>query len=423
MKKNIFTYMSVLFLLLGSSISFVSAECDINTCKIQDAPAPVLEDYLNNVSTIISNVQSGISESERDTTTRKKAQSSMLASMSQIINFSWYFSSFDFYVAIPITNEVPYPVKRDHQRIHTETERLSRILTKITRAWYGESPIPNVCDWVENCELSWNARSIITTLIKNNKYITDFYRLSIAGRSFSSQDTIILVWDDFTSQMKEHYNKDTLTDCSQCEGWFSDRISESIDKISNLNTDGSEGIRKWKDAWAQLSWAGGQSTKTQAEDEALRDYLGTQWLPWDAAESVTDNLARYNSGGVSTSNPLFNSLNYTFTNAQEDLDPFTEWAIENYLDTEQEKIPIVIINKSVNEIRKTQDIENDIQSIYKKQLPFAAVQDANTQKLIGKILRMHYDLFASIEILDKTVKISEKVCDSQWQGQGKCSYR
>jgi len=422
MKKNILTFSLWLLLFLSSSF-WVYAECDNNSCKIQDAPAPVLEEYLNNISRVIGNIQSALSESERETATTKKVQSSILASMSEVINFSWYFSSFDFYVAIPITNEVPYPVKRDHERINRESERLSRILKKITRAWYAEASITNVCDGVSNCKLSGSARSILTSLIKNNKQITDFYRLSIADRQYVSVNSFILVPNNFTSEMSDHYNKDTLQSCSQCEWWFSDKISESIDKISNINTGWSEGIRKWKDAWAQLTGAWWQSSKTQAEDRVLRDYLGTQWLPGDAAESVTDNLARYNSGGLSTSNPLFNSANYTFTNAKEDIDTFVEWAIENYLDTDQEKIPIVIINKTVDEIRKTQDIENDIKEIYEKQVPFAAVQDTNTQKLIWKILRMHYDLFASIEVLDKTVKIAEKVWNSQWQGQGKCSYR
>ena len=440
MKKNLYIFCSIFFIYIGScfwvSLS-THADCS-GTCKIQDAPAPALEKYLDNVWQIIRTVGKSVSDAHSEETSSNNEsiipksiskqtssiQNSILASMSQIINFSGYFSSFDFYIALPMTQEVPYPIKRDHQRLQRETERLTNMLQKITKRWYAWTPIENPCQWIsETCSLSWNARSVLVDVIKNHKYIVGFYRLSINDSAYVSSRKYILVNDNFESEMEQYYNKTILTDCSQCEWGFMDRMNESIDKISNLNTEGFQGIRKWKEAWAQITWAVWQSIKTQQEDKLLREYLSTQGVSWDAAESVTNNLEKYNSGGLSTSNPLFNSANYTFGKAKEKVDSFTQWAIQNYLDTDQEEIPIVIINTTTDEVETTQSIEATISGIYEKQLLFAPVQDTGTQKLISKIIRMHYNLVEAINNLDATIKTSEKVCDSQGQGQWKCTYR
>gem|GEM_PF-5886438 len=139
--------------------------------------------------------------------------------MSSVVNFSGFFSSFDFYVAIPITQEVPYPVKRDHQRLNTENERIKKLLKRITRSGYGSVKIEDACNGVEesSCSLSGDARSILTQLLKNNKYITDFYRLSIADSGARGNQSFILVPERFVEEMQDHYNKTTLYDCSQCE--------------------------------------------------------------------------------------------------------------------------------------------------------------------------------------------------------------
>ncbi len=419
--KRVLLYLCILCVtpLLFPSNSW--ATCDAS-CTIQDAPAPELEAYIDNVSKVLKNVRSAVwstSRSEKES----NSDTAVLAWLSEVINFRGYFSSFDFYVALPITNEVPYPLQRDHKRLTQQDDRLNQTLKSISRRGYSDVPVPDVCNGVENCNLEWNAVWIITELIKNNKNITDFYRLSILDRSYLAPEEFIIVPENFSSEMKDHYNKFTLYECSSCEWGYADRVKKSIDEIGNLNADGTEWIRKWKDAWAQLTGAAGQSTKTAAEDRVLRQKLADDGIQWDAAGAVIENLQNYGSGWLSTNNPLFNSLNYTFTNAKRDVDAFTEWAIENYFDTDQEEIPIVVVTRTTDEIQKTEDIRNNIEELYAQQLPFAAVQDTATEKLISKIIRMHYTISNSINTLDGTIQTSEHVCNSQWQGKWKCEYR
>jgi SpoU rRNA methylase family enzyme len=73
----------------------------------------------------------------------------------------------------------------------------------------------------------------------------------------------------------------------------------------------------------------------------------------------------------------------------------------------------VIITQTSNEKQRTEDIANNVASLYEKQLPFIRVQDSTSQKLIAKIIQMHYSLTNSINVLDPVVDDAEIVCDSQ----------
>jgi len=414
----------ILCFFIGSlSLSWLAfaEECQ-KTCKIEDGPAPALEQYLNNLNKVINRTLRNAGSGERDDSSARKAQWEILTQMSKIIDFSGYFSSFDYYVAIPITNEVPQQVKRDHNRLDRETERLSRLLKRAIRSWYGDVYVEDACQDVEWCDLEWTVRGILTVLLKNNKKIVDYYRLSIVDEKWQSDADFILVPDNFDGEMEQYYNKDTLSDCSLCEWGFFEKITESIDKIWSLNSSGTEWIRKWKEAWGLISGAVGQSTYTKEEDRVLREYLWKQGINGSASDTVTDNLQRYNSGGLSSSNPFFNSFNYTFSKTEEDIGAFNQ-ALENHLDTSQEEIPIVVLREQTDKAKTTGNIQSEIAAMFEDMIPFSAVQDTGSEKAQAKLIRMHYSLVRSINILDKTVKVSQEVCDSQGQWQGKCDYR
>lgn len=420
MKQKILVLLLLYFILWG----WVFADDCQKSCKIQDGPASVLQTYLNNLDIVIRNTLSEAKGKKTEPSDRKKIQNEILAQMSKVIDFGSYYSSFDYYVAVPITNEVPEQVKRDHELLNKQTERLTNLLERAIRAWYGEAVVENPCEGVEDsCKVleRWNVRGILTALIANNKEIVSFYRFSIVDQRNYADADFILVPDNFEGEMGAYYNKDTLTDCSLCDGAFFDTVKTSIENIGQNSGKNNEGIRKWKEAWALLTGAVGQSNYTKKEDELVRKHLGTEWLNGSAADSVTDNLARYNSGGLSTSNPLFNSANYTMSKTREDGKVF-QTAISDILDTNQEIIPIKTIQENISKTRTSQDIQNEIASVLTDQAQFATVQDTGSEKIIAKIVRMHYSLVRSINVLDKNVKVSEEVCDSQWQWLWKCSY-
>jgi hypothetical protein len=171
-------------------------ECE-QSCKIQDGPATVLEDYINNLDVIIKNTLS-TTKGKTKSGDIKKAQQEILTQMSKLIDFESYYSSFDYYVAVPITNEIPQEIKRDHDLLNNQTERLIKLLERAIRAGYGEVEVENPCEGVENCKgLKGNVRGILTVLIANNKKIVNYYRLSIIDQRNYGELDFYLVPDTF----------------------------------------------------------------------------------------------------------------------------------------------------------------------------------------------------------------------------------
>ena len=423
MKKHI------LYILISLSFLFISgkgvfADACTDRCKIQDAPAPVLEKYLDTTLRITRSISKKVSESEPTTKLTNKVRNSILGSLGQTLNFSGFFSSFDFYVGFPAVSDIPYPIKRDHERLEREWERLARYLQKIIRSGYGEVSLENICDNIPNCNTSGTARSILVELVRNNKNITDAYRLSVLGRSNIAQQSFIFVPENFSDKMEEYYNKDTISACSSCEEAYWAKIQKEISKIWKINLDTTNWTKKWKAAFASLWGTTLPSIDEKNEERVLKEYLSSQWISGSAADAVTNNLKEYNSSDSISSNPLTNSLNYTFTNVDNTLgNTFKESAIQNFLDTGQEEIPIAIITESSDEIQISKSIQNSLAELYKQESSFAQRDDTGSEKIIAKIIRMHFSIAKSINILDKAIKIAEDVCNSQGRGKGKCSYR
>jgi len=53
--------------------------------------------------------------------------------MNSLLNFNDYHGSFDFKIALPITNEVPNEVKRDHKKLEDIANKLTKILESASR--------------------------------------------------------------------------------------------------------------------------------------------------------------------------------------------------------------------------------------------------------------------------------------------------
>lgn len=74
--------------------------------------------------------------------------------MNALLSFKNYFSSFDFKISLPVTNEVPPVVKRDHQKLEQITEKLTRILETTEKRGKGAAKIENICDGIAHCTLA-----------------------------------------------------------------------------------------------------------------------------------------------------------------------------------------------------------------------------------------------------------------------------
>lgn len=403
-------------------------ECS-SSCKIADAPAPALTEYFTNIQSLQSNILEALSDAESEIVNLDNSEKDnsinswkrLLQNLNSLLNFNDHFSSFDYKIALPITNEVPNQVKRDHRKLESIDTRLSNILEASSRRNTGWWSSDTLCDWVSYCTLQeWSVRQALLSAIKNNREIIRLYESSILDKAFLAENrNFILVSDDFEAQIQDYYNKDTLGQCSKCEWNTWADVSEKIKNISLKNTGYKEGIQKWKDAWALMRWWK-PAHNAGTQNKVLGEYLDWQWISWSQSDVVLNNLDRYGSGSISGNNPSLNSENYARAVVSNNLDSFSETLAEEF--SWKERVPIVQLAEVNSEIASTEDLALWIQSLYESQLPFAQAQDNWSQELQLRILRMHASLVRTINELQKNKKLSEKLCDKQWTGMWRCSY-
>jgi len=389
------------------------SECDIKTCSIKDSPDEVLTDYLENLWKIIVNVSRGASKWERNRGTVSSTKSQMLKVTNSVAGFGWYFSSFDYYVALPITNEVPYQIERDHRLLVNQNIILLNTLKTIVRngQWWVE--IEKVCDWVSgSCPFEWQtAQNILSSVIKNHKNIIYFYETSILGNSYKSANNFVLVPDNFKESFTLAYNKWSLTGCSECEGWFMNEINTSIERISNSVDTSSSGMQSWKDAWTLLRGTGNSQQEEKWEDKKVDT----------SAETLAKNTWK-DWGQKNSSNPLWNTSNITFSDTAQRLDAFQESLFQTTKVSEDPSLATNELNDLQSKVKVSETIKAEIDELYSIQGPTNVVQNTNVRNLMAKMIQMHYNLVEAINTLTGTKKISEKVCNSQGQGLGQCSY-
>lgn len=402
------------------------ADCTSQTCKISDGPAPALVEYFTNAETVTWNIIDDLWNAQTESEEEVKAwRSKVLARLSSMMSFDNYFSSFDFKIALPITQEFPAEVQRDYDALSRESEELRNILTRSEKRGIWGTPIPSICQWVSDCpfgEGGASARDYLTRLIENNQKITELYTSSILDKSGrTSRDSYILVSDNFRSEIESYYNKDTLSGCSACEGGFTDRIRESMQNIWSLNSQWRQWIQNWKNAWALMRW--GSATPWYADTEALllSEYLDTQWISGDQAGVVIENLEKYGSWWLTASNPLFNSANYLQNGFEDEVRTFEETVNEKLWEDGENKVWYNEITRVEVWIQESSDISASIATLYEEQLPAAQVQDTSSQALQSRIIRMHFTILQAIDSLHSNVRRAQEVCNkagSRWR----CEY-
>lgn len=351
----------------------------------------------------------------------------VMAAMNSILSFRDYFWSFDYHISLQITNEVPAEVRRDHDRIESQTERLTTILETTSRRWKWHIIVENICEGISHCTL-WDlsAQAALTQVIQNNQKVAQLYRASVLERPELANDrNFILVADDFVSQIESHYNRDTLTACSSCEGGFLDTIRERMQDISFKNSDYREWVQKWKDAWAMLMWWWSSNPwREREESDATEEYLRSQGIESGQSHIILENQERYGEGLSSldpTMNSRFESTIWNVSQALSDHQIFmqTLWEAER---NDEGNIPYLEMTRVNTQSQDDEDIAASIATLYQDQLPYAYVQDTVAQELQTRIIRMHFDLVYTANLLWEQTSRTEDLCDKQATGRWRCEY-
>ena len=424
----------LIFLLLTLSFSTkgVFADQCSNSCKIKDTPAPVLQEYIDNNRKIILNISRQLIQNNTNSIMKQQ----WIKIYNSITNWNTFSTGIKM-LKINLDWEVPFPVNRDMELLNKEGAFLGKFLQDSISNHSSDSPITNLCNGVDNCNLTdGSAWEILWKIIANHNNITEFYRLSLLWKESSFKWNITLTKTDFKSELNNFYNQYTLVDCSQCENGFLNIISKSITIISENFEESKDWIQQWKDAWNLLNGSKNPTAEyARLERELLQVELSKQWVGWNNGETLLKNLDRYNNNAYSNqNNPINNAFSNFEVTIQTNADGvnfasnvyqsvkqlYNKWA--SYLKWDTPTVPISVLTQIDSRITSATAIMEAVDNSYQKEVPFISAQDTNSDKLQARIIQMHIDLSQAINILDKTRAISEKVCNDQDRWNWRCKY-
>jgi len=417
-------------------------------CLIKNKPAPALSEYIKNNRVVIKNVTNEIikQKNKKDTENIKEKNNSSkfqqlkketaedynnvsaetASIFNEIFNFKWYYSYFTYYVTYPIFNEVPFEVKRDHSVLDSEWKWMTEYLKKINQNWESDFIITNPCKWItkwlEKCEKELNNQKsikIIWKLIKNNDKILDLYRSSVTweDEDYDIED-FILIDEDLIDQIQfEYYSEIAVWECNKEKWGFFERISTAISDIKLINKKWEDWIKKWKDAFALLLWNAPDWEEDKIAQKKLKEYLSESWIPSDKQEIIMKNLADTDSDPFSLNNNFIeNTFSSTIKKVKKDLALWKKQNIWDAIPKDTKKVSNDSIKKITDTSEITRNIEQTIDELYEKELPFIWVWNITTESLRAKIINSHIQIQNSVDILENTIEISQKVCRSQWWG-------
>ncbi len=426
--KIIYSIICTLGLISLCPLWVYANECSGN-CRIADGPSPLLKQYMETSEKIAGKALEAMNhyESEHSSTWSWSTSSETLhkrvvRSLNGILSFKEYFGSFDFWISLGITNETPRQVKRDHKKLSRFSTKLTETLKTSAKRWSSRAKIENICEGIENCHLPspTTAGTVITTLIKNNQLIIQLFQASVLEKpALEPTEPLQFTAHGFITEIKSYYNKDTLADCSKCEDETFADISEKIQNISFKNAQYKEWVAKWKAAWAMLRGGKSDPNYQERERQLLAEYLEGQWLNTEQKNIILWNLDRYNETGLSSSDPLRNSANYAQAKIEQEARTFAQTLKEKF--GSSEKVPVVELTRVNTEIKTTENIAQEIHTLFDNQQPYAYTQDTVSMQLQGRLLRMHFSLVRSINMLWKSAKNATKACQKPGP-TGRCTY-
>lgn len=438
--KNILKYIICFFVISYISLGVVFADWNEN-CKIRDNTAPVLEEYISNLRKVISNITSATQNIDEKTQVEKdliEVKTQMIRLYNMSITWSWYRSNFDFLVIYAISNEYIYEIWRDYEMLDKEWSWLEKYSKAIVSRWLTSVNLKkeNICKWLDSsvCNIwDWDILDVLSELQTNNELIKHYYRLSILDEKWDFKWSFKLVPNNFKQEFDEYYNWKTTADCIWSEWWFWEKAWNAMEKIWESFKLWSKWLKNWKEALWYFWITDNNAMRVQEyERQVLKNELSRQWISWTQADAILWNLERFNKEWIDwifSNNFIMNSFNFIKNSFISQISEFDENVLQNFWwwdgksnENNQTK-SITQIETTDRKIKITKQVQDRISYMYNKELPSLKIQETWNEKLLIKLIDMHLNLWKAIKTLDSTVKIAEKVCNSQAVWEWKCSYK
>lgn len=421
----------ITFFVIFISISLNSTYANNSACKIKDSTDENIINYIDNNREVIKLItdeiiNGSVSDEERSVKNNLKKNYEqikwpIIRIYNEAFDFSWYFSYFKYYAVYPISNEVPYEVKRDYNLLEKESEGIKLIIEKVSERWLSNTTIKNACeniwdDFVCNIEENIKVENLLSILLKNNTRILDLYRNVVIWEKQLDYDDLILVSEDFVKIIETNYNPTSNAECSK-DWWFFERIKEAIQNIWTLNQEWKDWVQKWKDAVNLLLKKDMSDEEYQKiEKELLRKELSRQWISWDSQQNMLDALDKYNKNNWMSldNNFLYNTFNNTWQKLEKEFKQFKKEVIWDFFEKQDTpEISIWNTNLAKKNSQITADVEYRVKELNEQLKNFESISEFDTNNVISKIIDIHIEIANSTEVLQNSCKVAVQACEKQ----------
>lgn len=428
----------LLVLVFISNTNFIFAENGAK-CNIENTP-PYITDYIKNLRKVVSNVNKFAikkRKSQEDSSiweSNNKSYFRVYWSLNTL--FTWKWNSLDFeYLIWENTKEIPKEAKRDIAILEKEKDSLNKYYENFAKKDLSviELEKSEICegidDWKIICEKYISQKEkAIDVLLKASRSLNSLIseiKDNITDKDFQTTKNYFLLKDEDIEKIKVDYSKKSLEACNKIESadgskWFFKTIIDAIKKIDLKWKNYNEKTNDWKEAIDILWWDQEGTKYRNNERKLLEQELQNQGIWWDQADTILWNLDAYNTNWT-----LLWWKQWFLNSIKDQINEFEETLkIEKSRMVKLWWISAKDFESKVWIVRESEKVKIDINSTYSKLKELSLQDDITNDTLANRMIKMHLNLSEAINRLNKTCKVSIKVCNSQkkWEWDcGKCN--
>lgn len=392
-------------------------------CKIQtDTPAFLLE-YVRNTNIILANIDNQVINSKSsDLNGIIQWFISSFKKLKAVIHtntdFGGFMEYYKFYIMWSVSNFNSEVVRRDHNHIKNISDNIDEKIKEYYDNWYFDVTLTDdICkdsswDVLPNCSFSWDLHEVLWEILMNNEQILKSYRVRI-NNSWEIPKNFLLTKNEFSKNLEEFYDKETPANCYEC----SSQLASFKERLNNIRKNfSSTSLEDWK----ALSKVWDTTYERQVFERWLTDLGYSQ----EEKNTFLANLDAYNSW-VSTPivSNIENSFKYLWDNLNSDLKDFNDMMQEMYkTDKIEEWITLMDLWEATKKDEISQEIYNKLQYLYLTEIYKINLTNDQDITITWRLDGMFKDLSEAINNLDKTIPISQRVCNDQATGEWICKY-
>ncbi len=434
MLKNIKKILLIIIILaIISNINFVFAWEETNSCVIQNTP-DYIKEYIQNNRKAISNINRisrEVHKNKKEGTIDHFINRDRLNRIYWALNSLFNWNSYELWFIYTIQWniwEIPDQIKRDIRILKLEYKNIrlanpSAISIKITKQ--------DICKWIDseicNFHKNYQATSLeaITKLKNSTKILTEILLNQATDIDLRPNlDWLLFISTDVLNQIKNDYSKKNLQICSiwennQWQKWFFWQIIEAFKNIWFTSNKSRDSWNDWVESVNLIRWSSDTHKYRKLERELLARELQSKWIGWDKANTILSNLEAYNKS-LPWEIRIMQAEEWFLNSLKNQINAFDEMIKIKFPEWEQNAQSVRNISRQVNLLKRNQSIKIDINTQYQRLKYLALQKDHSSEILVNRIIKMNLRLSEAINRLNRTCKISVKVCNSQKKWQWNC---